>query len=449
MEYLVLYKEMDKQFVIENKVSLFQYQFENEFGKSRVHLRIDEQEEIGTLIINANRILHLNSTASMLAQLILDKKTDIFIINYFKKKYNVTERQAKQDLLDMRSQLAELLNPNGSCPIHSMDIEILSPFSSKPSAPYRMDLALTYRCNNNCTHCYNARERHFPELSTDKWKMILDETWKLGIPHIVFTGGEPTLRDDLAELISHAESNGQITGLNTNGRKLSNPEFVDKLVAAGLDHIQITFESSNPAIHNEMVNASAYDQTLQGIKNAVNSQLFVMTNTTMLATNFESIPATLDLLAELNVPTIGLNALIHSGKGKTVGTGLSEDSLSGILKLAQLKTDHAGQRLVWYTPTKYCGFDPQYLDLGVKGCSAALYNMCIEPNGDVIPCQSYYQPVGNILTDSWDSIWNHDLSVSLRERKGLPEKCISCNLVNECGGGCPLQFESDSINIGV
>ena len=279
--------------------------------------------------------------------------------------------------------------------------------------------------------------------------MILDETWKLGIPHIVFTGGEPTLRDDLAELISHAESNGQITGLNTNGRKLSNPEFVEKLVAAGLDHVQITFESSNPAIHNKMVNASAYDQTLQGIKNAVNSQLFVMTNTTMLATNFESIPATLDLLAELNVPTIGLNALIHSGKGKTVGTGLSEESLSGILKIAQLKTDNAGQRLVWYTPTKYCGFDPQYLDLGVKGCSAALYNMCIEPNGDVIPCQSYYRPVGNILTDSWDSIWNHDLSVSLRERKGLPEKCISCNLVKECGGGCPLQFESDSINNGV
>jgi radical SAM protein with 4Fe4S-binding SPASM domain len=78
------------------------------------------------------------------------------------------------------------------------------------------------------------------------------------------------------------------------------------------------------------------------------------------------------------------------------------------------------------------------LDLGVKGCTAALYNMCIEPNGAVLPCQSYYQPVGNILQDDWNSIWNHELSVRLRERQGLPEKCHACALLAECGGGCPL-----------
>ena len=67
--------------------------------------------------------------------------------------------------------------------------------------------------------------------------------WELGIPHIVFTGGEPTLRDDLPELIAHAEKNGQITGLNTNARRLSDPDYVEQLVEAGLDHVQITVES--------------------------------------------------------------------------------------------------------------------------------------------------------------------------------------------------------------
>ena len=59
------------------------------------------------------------------------------------------------------------------------------------------------------------------------------------------------------------------------------------------------------------------------------------------------------------------------------------------------------------------------LDLGVKGCTAALYNMCVEPDGNVLPCQSYYQPLGNLLTDEWDAIWNHELAVRLRERKKL------------------------------
>ena len=70
-----------------------------------------------------------------------------------------------------------------------------------------------------------------------------------------------------------------------------------------------------------------------------------------------------------------------------------------------------------------------------------LYSMCIESNGDVLPCQSYYHPLGNLLTDAWDTIWNHELSVQLRERRNLPDKCSGCSLVPECGGGCPLQFQ--------
>ena len=101
-------------------------------------------------------------------------------------------------------------------------------------------------------------------------------------------------------------------------------------------------------------------------------------------------------------------------------------------------TEQHHQRLVWYTPTQYCNFDPMDLDLGVKGCTAARYNMCIEPDGAVIPCQSYYFPLGSMLDDPWDSIWEHDLAIQLRNRQERQEKCISCLLFSECGGGCPL-----------
>jgi radical SAM protein with 4Fe4S-binding SPASM domain len=82
------------------------------------------------------------------------------------------------------------------------------------------------------------------------------------------------------------------------------------------------------------------------------------------------------------------------------------------------------------------------LDLGVKGCTAALYNMCIEPDGSVIPCQSYYHPLGSILKDDWKSIWEHDLAISLRQRKYTQEQCRGCALLPECGGGCPLSLQS-------
>ena len=94
------------------------------------------------------------------------------------------------DLAAFHYQFEELIRPDGACPVHELDLEMNMPFSARPTAPYRMDLAVTYRCNNDCAHCYNARERNFPELSTEQWFQILDQLWALGVPHIVFTGGE-------------------------------------------------------------------------------------------------------------------------------------------------------------------------------------------------------------------------------------------------------------------
>jgi radical SAM protein with 4Fe4S-binding SPASM domain len=248
-------------------------------------------------------------------------------------------------------------------------------------------------------------------------------------------------------LIAHAEGRGQITGINTNGLRLKDPAFVQQLVDAGLDHAQITFESHDPAIHDRMVGPhGAWQDTVAGLRNALDSRLFVMTNSTLLQANAPYLPETLDFLANLGVPTVGLNALIYSGRGVMVGTGLPESALPPLLDIAREKTTRAGQRLIWYTPTQYCNFDPVQMELGVKGCTAALYNMCIEPDGSVLPCQSYYTSLGNILQDPWEQIWNHDLAISLRERRNLPAECNACALLTECGGGCPLVRQVAPVN---
>jgi len=466
----MLKKFFIKRSTINNPQSgLYHYRRQNLDEKSRIHLRLDPDGH-GTLIVNANRILHLNPTAALMAYFTLEQSSDQDAIRLIRQEYQVGAAQVRADLETVRGQIEELVRPEGACPIHELGLETAMPFSARPTAPYRLDLALTYRCNNDCAHCYNVEHpslahpsplRSTPaglpiageapgmeegvnvdELSTHDWMRVLDKAWELGVPHIIFTGGEPTLRDDLPELVAHAEKNGQITGLNTNARRLSDPRYVEKLVAAGLDHVQITVESNDAEVHDRMVRArGAFHQTINGLKNALASPLYVMTNTTMLRTNAHTIPATLDFLADTGVTTVGLNALIYSGRGSVVGTGLAESELAPLLEVARQKTSARGQRLIWYTPTQYCGFDPIALDLGVKGCTAALYNMCVEPDGGVLPCQSYYHQLGNLLADEWDSIWNHDLAVRLRERQGLPEKCNGCALLVECGGGCPLQFE--------
>jgi len=422
---------------------LYHYRRENEHGKARLHLRIDADGR-GLLMVNASRVYHLNPTAASMAFFSLEGRSAEDAIQALKQHYKVSASEARSDYRAFGQQLEVITDPEEHCALCELDLETTPPFSARPSAPYCMDLAITYRCNNNCSHCYNARPRQGPELSTGQWKNILDRLWKLGIPHVVFTGGEPTLRPDLTELIAYAEKNGQITGINTNGRRLKDAAYLKSLVDAGLDHAQITLESHDPSIHDRMTGATgAWEETAAGLCNALATRLYVMTNTTLLRHNTPQLQDTLDFLADRSVPTVGLNALIYSGRGLEVDSGLAEEQLPALLEIARQATGKRGQKLIWYTPTQYCHFDPLQLELGVKGCTAALYNMCVEPDGSVLPCQSYYTPLGNILMDPWDAIWNHDLAVSLRERRNVPLDCQACILLLECGGGCPLARQAN------
>jgi radical SAM protein with 4Fe4S-binding SPASM domain len=420
------------------------YLRESQDGKKRIHLRIDADGS-GTLLVNASRMYHFNPSASLMAHALLEGSPDEKIISALRQTFNVKPAQVAADFAEFKDKFALIAFPEDDpCPICDLEVDTLTPFTSRPSAPYRMDLALTYRCNNRCLHCYNEASRAREELTTDQWKQVLDRVWALGIPHVVFTGGEPTLRDDLPELVAYAEQLGLITGLNTNGRRLAEQAFLERLVSAGLDHVQITLESHDAAIHDRITAAkNAWVQTVSGIRNALASKMFVMTNTTLLKSNSTQLKETLEFLSRLGVPTVGLNGLIYSGRGALTDEEIAELELHALLEVAKTHMEHSGQRLIWYTPTLYCHFNPVESGLGVKGCTAALYNMCIEPDGGVLPCQSYYQPLGNFLHDEWDSIWNHDLAVSIRERHYAAEGCRYCDLLDTCGGGCPLYLESN------
>ncbi len=424
---------------------LYHFQFGEGDTPRRFHLRVEPGGR-GLLTIDASRIIHLNETATEYVNMILEGADEKTVIRRMRSRYRVDKKIVLRDLDEIREKIKALADDWKICPISFLNVEKIEPFSTPVSAPYRMDLALTYRCDNNCVHCYVERPRNYPELETNSWKIVLSKLWGIGIPHVVFTGGEATLREDLVELVEYAENTGFVTGLLTNGRRLAKNSLMKRLADAGLDHIQITIESHLKDIHEKMTCCpGSFEETLEGIRAAVESPVYTITNTTIASLNKPTIIETAEFLCGLGLDGIAMNGIIYTGCAKDKAVGVSEKEMAKILERVIKVTRRAGVNFIWYTPTRYCELDPVSLGLGPKQCTAAKYNMCVEPNGDIIPCQSSYKVAGNILSDEWEKIWNSPVCLYFRNREYAPSECLNCESFPLCGASCPLSFESDRI----
>ena len=428
------------------KPGIYKHQVEfPDGGYRRIHLRV-ENDLNAILWHNGNESFYLNESAAVFTWLLMHQKSDKEAKNILRMHFR--NDQAYADYLQFKPLMQDVIEGKaGAYELCDSGIDLITPFSKIPDAPYRMDIALTYGCNNKCAHCYNEPGRGKTLLSLDQWKQVLDRLDQIGIPHVVFTGGEPTLIPFLPELVAYADKLGIVSGMNTNGRLLRNGALAEKLAEASLDHVQVTLESIDPEIHDAMVGVKgAWAETVDGIRMAVKHHIHINTNTTLLTHNAsaEAVNALSDFLADLGVMTFGLNALICSGKGKDVDSAIGTEQLPVLLKAAKSAAERNGQHLLWYTPTQYCAFDPVKAEVGFKSCSAAKYSMCIEPDGNVLPCQSWYEPVGNILTDEWEKIWDHPLCLRLRNKEYMPALCKKCESHDICTCGCPLEVEKNS-----
>jgi radical SAM protein with 4Fe4S-binding SPASM domain len=274
---------------------------------------------------------------------------------------------------------------------------------------------------------------------------VIRRLHEIGVPHLIFTGGEATLHQSLPALVRFASRLGHITGLNTNGRRMADESYVTRVLQAGLNHVQITLASHRRRVHNATVRADAHAETIAGIRNCIAAGAHTITNTTITRDNCDHILDIIEFVRGLGVRTFAMNGMIHAGCGTGNAKAIAEAELEPLLEAIRDRAAQLDMRFLWYTPTEYCRLSPIELGLAPKACNAAEYSICVEPNGDILPCQSYYQAVGNILNDPWDEIWNSPLFVSIRNRResprdaGLPQKCSDCEQLQICGGGCPLE----------
>ena len=209
----------------------------------RLHLRID-REGRGTLILNASTVLHLNQTAAEYAYHLVRQDPVEEVAKAVSSRYNVSEEQARGDYTTLMEQIQTLIETPDLEPVTFLGFDRSEPYTDILQAPYRIDCALTYKTSGE-NQAAAPVDRVRREMTTGEWKSILKKVWDAGVPQVIFTGGEPTLRPDLPELIRYAEELGQVTGLLSNGDRLTDPQYMHDVLYSGLDHIMLTLDPDN------------------------------------------------------------------------------------------------------------------------------------------------------------------------------------------------------------
>ena len=334
----------------------------------------------------------------------------------------LSKKRIRNDITEIYTTLKQIAYREPvTTKIHYMS---LGEYADEMKAPHRMDVMVSamtkdgkWHCNQKCVHCYAAGQIHSDEaeLSTDEWKSILRKCRAAGIPQVTFTGGEPTMHEDLFELIHCAR--WFISRLNTNGIKLT-PEYCRKLHEAELDSVQITFYSCDPEVHNKLVGAPQFANTAAGIDNALAEGLSVSINTPLCTMNRDYVK-TLEYLHERGVIYVTCSGLITTGNAAEEASEslqLTSEELEKILREAVAYCHANGMEIAFTSPgwIRQEVFDE--LNIPSPSCGACLSNMAITPGGNVVPCQSWLSdaPLGNMLTDDWETIWNSDACLERR-----------------------------------
>ncbi|MFX1440125.1 MAG: radical SAM protein [Promethearchaeota archaeon] len=345
-----------------------------------------------------------------------------------------------------------------------------------PGSPFQVVWNITRACNLRCKHCYeSAGERTADEMSTNDALECIDKLADAGVVFLAFSGGEPTLRPDILELIKSATRKGMYVAVATNGYTFSRLERVKRFKRAGLKFVQISLDGANSQTHDSFRGVSgAFERAIQGIKNCVAEGLFVEIAMTATHHNLVELHDTIELGRKLRAKWFMVYNFVPTGRGLDIlDSDLTPDErenmLQKILDMISSK-DPEGMEVLTTAPqlgrlarkaacslctpsslnadnqvypTHFFNarlpFQMKELSEFIGGCGAGRFYVAIEPNGDIYPCVFFpHIPevrIGNILEDDFHDLWvNSDILSDLRNKDLLKGACGSCQQRNVCGG---------------
>lgn len=327
---------------------------------------------------------------------------------------------------------------------------------------------ITRRCNLKCQHCYmSSRDVEYPgELTHAEGVAFLEDLAALGVPVVLFSGGEPLKRPDALELIARCRQLGMRATLSTNGTLIT-PELARRLKELDLSYVGISLDAAEPAVHDRFRGVEgAFWQTVAGIRNCKAAGLKVGLRFTVTALNVHELPRLFDLMEAEDIPRLCIYHLAYSGRGKQIaGADLGPGETRAMMDyIAQRTRDfHArGQAREILTVDNHA--DGPYLYLQTlrtdperaaliwdllrrnTGNRSGVGIVAVGPTGDITPDQFWRNRViGNIRTRPL-SQWLQDpeapLLPQLRDRQPLLKgRCATCRFLGVCNGNLRARAE--------
>ncbi len=412
--------------------------------RNQIYIRPED----GLIILRPNRLHHLNRTATeMLAALYNDPQGPDAerVVAGVVARYGTQPARVREDLQRLLISVSALLQDD-VCAAPAARITRFG--SHERTLPVLSEIALTYRCQNRCTFCYADAPRRgaeVPEMTTDEVQRIIDRIAdEAHCPTLSFTGGEPTLREDLPELIAYGRNKGLRVNLITNGVRCGDAAYVEGLAAAGLDSCQLSLEGGSAAVHDAITqHPGSWVQAVQGVRNLRAAGVHTHTNTTVCGGNRAHLMDLVDFIAEdLGSEYFSMNMVIRTG------TALAHEEddvryaeIGAVIEAVQERAVARGVQFVWYSPVPYCLFNPVQAGLGSKSCACVDGLISVNPAGQLIPCSSFDRGIGDLLHEPFEKVWHSRTALYWRRKEFLPPVCTRCNIRDICCGACPLYWD--------
>ena len=314
---------------------------------------------------------------------------------------------------------------------------------SKTLIPYAMLCELTHRCPLSCPYCSNPVELELKsnEISTDLWKTALSDGAKIGILQAHFSGGEPTARKDLEELVSHASKIGLYTNLITSG-VLINEDRLKKLYDAGLDHVQVSIQDTDPNNSEKIAGFKGHQKKIEtcGLIRKVGLPLTV--NAVMHRQNLHNLKNMIELAVELDAERLEVAQVQYYGwalKNQTVFLPTREQLDKATIIVEEARIKYKGILAIDYVVPDYYAKKPKSC---MGGWGRQFLN--ITPAGKVLPCHAAeslnFLNFDNLKEKSLAWIWEHSEAFNrFRGTDWMPEPCQSCDRREIDWGGCRCQ----------
>ncbi len=297
----------------------------------------------------------------------------------------------------------------------------------------------TNACNLYCEHCYrDAGVRAEEELNTAEAKSLLDEIAKSGFKIMIFSGGEPLMREDIFELVAYAKSIGLRPVFGSNGTLIT-ADVAKRLKDAGAMCIGISLDSVDPSKHDRFrATKGAWDRAVQGMRHCRAVGLPFQVHTTVVDWNYNEVEQLTDFAVSEGARAHHIFFLVPTGRAANI----EQESLRAEQYEKLLHRIMKKQREVDIELKPTCA--PQFMRIAkqmglnmrfTKGCLAGTAYCIISPKGDVQPCAYLNIPVGNVREKPFSEIWrDNEVFRRLRSEK-LQGGCGSCKY-NEICGGC-------------